>query len=62
MIGWSPCLEMDSGVELHSIDSGDVSLSAAAAVTDAPSFDASDMTFEFTDQNYRFLTTKPAIS
>ena len=53
---------MDSGVELHSIDSGDVSLSAAAAVTDAPSFDASDMTFEFTDQNYRFLTTKPAIS
>ena len=54
MIGWSPCLDMDSGVELHSADScTEAPLSVAAVVTDAPSFDASDMTFEFTDQHYR---------
>lgn len=54
VVGWSPCMELESSVvsEAQSVE-GSIDLAIASA--DAPSIDANDLTFEFSDQQYRYI-------
>lgn len=50
VVGWSPCMEMENSVsEAQSVE-GSIDVTIAS---DAPSADANDLTFEFSDQQYR---------
>ena len=53
VVGWSPCMELESSAvsEAQSVE-GSIDLVIAA---DAPSLDANDLTFEFSDQQYRYI-------
>ena len=51
VVSWSPCVEMEASVmsEAQSVDNSiDLTI-----VTDPPSLDANDMTFDFAEQQYR---------
>ena len=53
VVGWSPCMELEisSVSEVQSVE-GSIDL---ANVADAPpSLDGNDLTFEFSDQQYRY--------
>ena len=55
VVGWSPCMEVENSTvsEVQSFESSVDLASVSADAPGQPSIDAGDMTFEFSDQQYR---------
>ena len=53
MVGWSPCMELEISSVVSEVQSIEGSIDLPIVADAPPSLDGNDLTFEFSDQQYR---------
>ncbi|KZS13454.1 putative Calmodulin-binding transcription activator 1 [Daphnia magna] len=57
VVGWSPCMELEISSVVSEVQSIEGSIDLAIVADAPPSLDGNDLTFEFSDQQYRYCET-----
>jgi hypothetical protein len=59
VVGWSPCMELEISSVVSEVQSIEGSIDLAIVADAPPSLDGNDLTFEFSDQQYRYKKHLP---